>query len=171
MITFNLEQIFNYQMNNSGNNSIFNKRIVSIENCLEFYSYDNSIWENEECKYCHKKALTFSVKSFATLPKYLIFHMYRGKDEKFECNVDFDEHLDLDPSYYSINGIKREENTKYTLCAGTILWGSHGYGHTVAFCKHFNGEYYIFNDSSTYKTNFNEIKNQKIYLLFYKKNN
>jgi ubiquitin C-terminal hydrolase len=171
MITFNLEQIFNFQKNNSESNSRFNKRIVSIEDCLEFYSFDNSTWENAECKYCHKKALTFSVKSFATLPKYLIFHMYRGKDEKFECNVDFNEHLDLGPSYYSINGIKNEENTKYTLCAGTILWGSNGYGHTVAFCKHFNEEYYIFNDSSAYRTNFKEIKNQKIYLLFYKKNN
>ena len=171
MITFNLEQVFNFQKNNSESNYLFNKRIVSIENCLEFYSFDNSTWENAECKYCHKKALTFSVKSFATLPKYLIFHMYRGQNEKFECNVDFNEHLDLGPSYYSINGIKSEENTKYTLCAGTILWGSNGYGHTVAFCKHFNEEYYIFNDSSAYKTNFKEIKNQKIYLLFYKKNN
>ena len=172
MITFNLEQVYNFIKKNLENkNSIFNKRIVSIENCLEFYSFDNSTWENAVCKYCHKKALTFSVKSFATLPKYLIFHMYRGKDEKFECNVDFNEHLDLGPSYYSINGIKNEENTKYTLCAGTILWGSNGYGHTVAFCKHFNEEYYIFNDSSAYRTNFKEIKNQKIYLLFYKKNN
>jgi uncharacterized UBP type Zn finger protein len=121
MITFNLEQIFNFQKNNSESNSIFNKRIVSIEDCLEFYSFDNSTWENAECKYCHKKTLTFSVKSFATLPKYLIFHMYRGKNGKYECNADFNEHLDLGPSYYSINGIKNEENTKYTLCAGTIL--------------------------------------------------
>lgn len=174
MITFNLEQIFNFPNNISfkknSNSDYNNKRIVSIDNCLEFYSFDNSTWENEECKYCHKKALTFSIKSFATLPKYLIFHMYRGKNETFECNVDFKENLDLKPSFYGIEGIKDEENTTYTLCAGTILWGSHGYGHTVAFCRHFDGEYYIFNDSSTYKTTFKEIQSQKIYLLFYKKN-
>lgn len=96
--------------------------------------------------------------------------MYRGQNETFECYVDFSEDLDLRPSYYSIKGIEVEQNTKYILCAGTILYGSQGYGHNIAFCQNFDGEYYIFNDSTTYKTTFKEIKNEKIYLLFYQKN-
>jgi ubiquitin C-terminal hydrolase len=55
--------------------------------------------------------------------------------------------------------------------AGTILYGSGGWGHTVAFAKHFDGEYYIFNDSSTRRTTLDEIKKSKIYLLFYQKIN
>ena len=95
--------------------------------------------------------------------------MSRGEKEKFECDVDFEEEIDLIDLYTNIEGIDIESSTKYSLISGTILYGSHGHGHTVAFCKHFNGEYYIFNDSSVRKTNFKEIKNSKIYLLFYKK--
>lgn len=95
--------------------------------------------------------------------------MNRGEREKFECNVDFKEDLNLEDLYTGIKGIEKEKNKKYSLLAGTILYGSGGWGHTVAFAKHFNGEYYIFNDSSTRKTNFDEIKKSKVYLLFYKK--
>jgi hypothetical protein len=68
-------------------------------------------------------------------------------------------------------GMPKEKNTKYSLVAGTILYGSKGFGHTVAFCKHFDGKYYLFNDSSFERTDFDKIKKQKIYLLLiYKKN-
>ena len=97
--------------------------------------------------------------------------MNRGEREKFECNVDFEEDLNLEDLYTGIKGIEKEKNMKYSLLAGTILYGSGGWGHTVAFAKHFDGEYYIFNDSSTRKTNFDEIKKSKVYLLFYKKIN
>ena len=96
--------------------------------------------------------------------------MNRGEQEKFECDVDFEEEIDLKDLYTNIKGIDKENNTKYSLLSGTILYGSHGHGHTVAFCKNFDGEYYICNDSTSRKTNFEEIKNSKIYLLFYKKN-
>ena len=46
-----------------------------------------------------KKVNIFSVKSFATLPKYLIMLMKRGKNEIFECQVDFEENIDLKESY------------------------------------------------------------------------
>jgi ubiquitin C-terminal hydrolase len=95
--------------------------------------------------------------------------MSRGEREKFECDVDFEEEIDLADLYTNIKGIDKEESTKYTLHSGTILYGSHGHGHTVAFCKHFDEEYYIFNDSTARKSSFDEIKNSKIYLLFYKK--
>ena len=78
--------------------------------------------------------------------------MSRGEREKFECDVDFEEKLDLNDLYSGMKGIEREENTKYTLLAGTILYGSGGWRHTIAFAKHFDGEYYIFNDFSTRKS-------------------
>ena len=97
--------------------------------------------------------------------------MSRGEREKFECDVDFEEELDLNDLYSGMKGIDRDENTKYTLLAGTILLGSGGWGHTIAFARHFDGEYYIFNDSSARKSSFSEIKKSKVYLLFYKKIN
>ena len=170
MIIFNLEQVFRMNSNDLTTSSY--NRVVSIENCLSTFSFNKSSFclKGILCKYCNKVSNKFSVKSFATLPKYLIMVMYRGKDEKFECKIDFKEYLDLKESYYNVKGVPIEKSTKYSLFCGTILYGSKGYGHTVAFCKHFDNKYYIFNDTYTRETDFIEIQNQKIYLLIYKKN-
>jgi len=96
--------------------------------------------------------------------------MSLGEAEKSECHVEFEEEIDLKNSLQSIPGIPIETNTNYNLIAGTILYGSRGYGHTFAFYKHFDGKYYIFNDSSVYNNCLNEIRKQKLYLLFYSKN-
>ena len=170
MIIFNLEQVFRMNSNDLTTSSY--NRVVSIENCLSTFSFNKSSFclKGMLCKYCNKVSNKFSVKSFATLPKYLMMVMYRGKDEKFECKIDFKEYLDLKESYYNVKGVPIEKSTKYSLFCGTILYGSKGYGHTVAFCKHFDNKYYIFNDTNTRETEFIEIQKQKIYLLIYKKN-
>ena len=173
-LMFSLEGVYNYfsQFKKSENiiSSFRNhNRRVSIEECLTFYSLDGALQEDTLCKFCNKNTSILTTRSFLTLPKIIIMIMSRGEREKFECDVDFEEELDLVDLYMGMKGIERENNTKYALLAGTILYGSGGWGHTVAFARHFDGEYYIFNDSSTRKTNFNEIKNSKVYLLFYKK--
>ena len=169
-IVFNLEKVF--RMNSQEITIKSKNRVVSVDNCLSFFSFDNSSFSSKKllCKYCNKYSNKFTVKSFVTLPKYLIMVMYRGKNEEFECKVDFKENLDLKESYYNIIGVPREKSTKYSLFGGTILYGSGGYGHTVAFCKHFDNKYYMFNDTSTREIDFDEIHKQKIYLLIYKKN-
>jgi uncharacterized UBP type Zn finger protein len=58
------------------------KRVVKLEDCLSCYSFNGSFDKNKYlCQYFKKKANIFSVKSFATLPKYLIMLMKRGKYE------------------------------------------------------------------------------------------
>ena len=176
VLLFDLEGIYNYKlMNNQNENekNLFNpkKKILSIYDCLTSYSFNFPIRKNVVCKYCNQTTDILQIRSFITLPKYFIMIMSRGQGEKFVCNVDFEEKVDLSDYYYGIKGIKKETSTEYSLLAGTILYGSRGYGHTVAFCKHFNGDYYLFNDSSVHKTSFEEIKKEKIYLLFYQKIN
>ena len=171
---FSLESVYNYFSQFKKSENIIpsfrnHNRRVSIEECLTFYSLDGALQEDTLCKFCNKNTSILTTRSFLTLPKIIIMIMSRGEREKFECDVDFEEELDLVDLYMGMKGIERENNTKYALLAGTILYGSGGWGHTVAFARHFDGEYYIFNDSSTRKTNFNEIKNSKVYLLFYKK--
>ena len=178
-ILFSLEGVYNCmkKINNQEDNENiisfhnYHQRRVSLEECLTHYTLDGALNENAFCKYCNKNSSILTTRSFLTLPKILILIMSRGEREKFECDVDFEEELDLDDLYSGIKGIDRDVNTKYTLLAGTILLGSGGWGHTIAFAKHFDGEYYIFNDSSARKSSFNEIKKSKIYLLFYKKIN
>ena len=178
-ILFSLEGVYNCmkKINNQEDNENiisfhnYHQRRVSLEECLTHYTLDGALNENAFCKYCNKNSSILTTRSFLTLPKILILIMSRGEREKFECDVDFEEELDLDDLYSGIKGFDRDVNTKYTLLAGTILLGSGGWGHTIAFAKHFDGEYYIFNDSSSRKSSFNEIKKSKIYLLFYKKIN
>jgi len=55
------------------------------------------------------------------------------------------------------------------LLAGTILHGNYGSGHTFSFAKHFDGNLYIFNDTHVKKATFNDIINEKVYLLFYER--
>lgn len=165
---FSLQQVF--RLNKYDLTTSEFKRVVTLEDCLSCFSFDGSFDRKKYlCQYCDKNACIFSKKSFATLPKYLIMLIKRGKNEIFECQVDFEEHIDLKDSYINVVGVPMEKNTKYSLLGGTILYGSKGRGHTVAFCKHFDGKYYIFNDSSYERTSFEKIKRNKIYLLFYKK--
>jgi len=89
--------------------------------------------------------------------------------EKFECKVDFNEKIDLELSFNKMRGIPEEVNTQYTLLCRTIHLGSNGYGHTIAFYKHFDDQYYLFNDSSFNKTSLDKIKNKKFNYFFTKK--
>ena len=168
-IIFDLEQVYKLKNSHKNGSNIYSERNVSIYDCFKCYSYDGALRENTFCNYCKNETSLFSIRTIITLPKYLIMIMSRGENEKFECKVNFNEKIDLKSVYNKLRGIPEEINTQYTLLAGTILLGSNGYGHTVAFCKHFDEQYYIFNDSSFNKTNFDSIKNKKIYLLFYKK--
>ena len=178
-LLFSLEGAYNFNSKNKKNDknnnilSSFNnhEKRVSVEECLTHYALDGALMDNTTCKYCKNNTSILTIRSFLTLPKIIIMIMSRGEREKFVCDVDFEEELDLVDLYTGLKGIDRENNTKYTLLAGTILYGSGGWGHTVAFAKHFDGEYYIFNDSSTRRTTFDEIKKSKIYLLFYQKIN
>ena len=170
MLSFSLETIYKFLTNNKIHNNDSKRKIISVDECLTFYSINNSIRENVFCQYCKKENTIISITGFITLPEIFIMVMSRGHREKFECEIDFKEEIDLIDLYVNMDKIKKERSTKYTLLGGTILYGSKGNGHTVAFCKHFDNQYYIFNDSSFYKTSFNKIKNQKVYLLFYQKN-
>jgi len=170
---YNCMKIINKQEDNENIISFYNKeqRRVSLEECFTHYTLDGALNENAFCKYCNKNSAILTTRSFLTLPKILIMIMSRGEREKFECDVDFEEELDLKDLYSGMKGIDRDENTKYSLLCGTILLGSGGWGHTIAFAKHFDGEYYMFNDSSTRKCCLEEIKKSKVYLLFYIKIN
>lgn len=93
--------------------------------------------------------------------------MYSGKDEKFECKVDFKEYLDLNESYYNVKGVPKEKSTKYSLFCGTILMDLKDMDIQLHFVS-----ILIINIIYLMKLlqgKHNEIQKQKIYLLIYKK--
>ena len=168
-ITFNLKNIYEHYQKEADKekNKVINKAI-SIEECLTFNCFEEANLQIK-CQKCNKIQDSLTTISFATVPHYLFFILDRGINEEFECNFDFKEQIDLNDLYYPVKGEKRESNLKYTLIAGTILHGNHGSGHTFSFAKHFDGNLYIFNDTQFKKTTFNEIRTEKVYLLFYQR--
>ena len=64
-----------------------------------------------------------------------------GESEKFKCDVEFEEEIDLNDLSNKIKGIDKENSNKFSLLSGAILFNAHG--HT--FWKYFDREHYIFN--------------------------
>ena len=89
MIIFILEQVF--RMNAPDLTIKYDKIVVRVENCLSTFSFGKSSFCSKGmfCKHRNKNSNQFNVKNFATLPKYFIMIMYRGKDKKFKFNADF----------------------------------------------------------------------------------
>jgi ubiquitin carboxyl-terminal hydrolase 2/21 len=140
---------------------------VSVEECLEEYVKEKII----ECPSCKKNALSFR-NIFCTLPEILILVLSRGYHNKFKCEIEFNETLNMNEYFEPINEIEKKKNTKYKLIGATFAydWTSEGTGHTIAFCKTYKqNNYYVFNDKYARKTDINEINGKLPYLLFYEK--
>ena len=142
---------------------------ISLEECLNHYKWNEKI----ECPYCKDYTLIIK-KTICSLPKIFIFVLSRGHNIKFDCKINFNENLDMNKYFDPINEQKKGNNT-YKLIGATFAYDwTKGYrhsGHTVAFCKSYNGNnnYYIFNDSRAIKSSISEIRNKTPYLLFYEK--
>ena len=169
IIIFELEKIYN----DIHKNNYSYQRYISVQECLEHYISKEII----DCPFCKMKSLKIR-KSFCKLPKIFIFVLSRGLNAQFDCNIIFKNQLDMKPYYEPINGQYKDNNTNYELIGATFAydWSHRGDGHTVAFCRSYksNGnypQYYVFNDSSTRKTDIKEINGKIPYLLFYAKKN
>ena len=93
----------------------------------------------------------------------MIIFLDRGLNNRFMCDVDFPEELD-------INNYLETKGNKYKLIGVIEHLGQSGEtGHFIANCKHFNGEWYIFSDSTIYPTKNNYNKYGIPYLLFYRR--
>ena len=98
-------------------------------------------------------------------PKILILFLDRGQNNQFMCDVEFPKELD-------INEFVEEKGQKYKLIEVIEHLGQSGEsGHFIACCKHFDGEWYIFSDSSVYHVGREYQKTGIPYLIFYEREN
>ena len=98
-------------------------------------------------------------------PKILILFLDRGHNNQFMCDVEFPNELD-------INEFLEEKGKKYKLIEVIEHLGQSGEsGHFIACCKHFNGEWIIFSDSSIYHVGREYKKTGIPYLVFYEREN
>ena len=144
------------------------KKKLNLNDCfLNYFINKDNIFN---CPSCKKKVNGKTYKKICVLPKYLIIILDRGKDDKFNCHVYFDYTLDLNKVTEQIENEKY--NTKYELIGATFLIGqSSSSGHTVAYCKHFDDKYYLFNDNIYKVEELKDLKNNKPFLLFYERKN
>ena len=161
-ITFNLEAIYSDLMKAKINK----ERELNLKECFNnYFGKKNKLFTCPACKTRMKGIVSNKI---CVLPNYFIIILNRGKNDKFNCKVNFDYILDIEDITEQIES--KKVNTKYELIAATFLYGPSGEGgHTVAFCKHFDNNYYLYNDSTYSKKKLEQLKNNKAFLLYYER--
>ena len=162
LFTCNVEKAFMNKYKKSKNKYIELK--IDILDCFKveeeqnIFNGDNQLF----CEKCNKLTDSASFNKICISPKILILFLDRGINNRFNCDVDFPEELD-------INDFVEIKSKKYELI-GTIehLGPSGQSGHFIANCKHFDKNWYIFSDSSITSTKNKYIKYGIPYLVFYR---
>ena len=116
------------------------------------------------CEKCQKVNDSRSLNKIVFAPKMLILFLDRGQNNKFKCEVDFKEEMDIN------DYLERKIKKKYELIGVIEHLGDSGpTGHFIANCKHFDGKWYIFSDRDIICTGKTYEKNGIPYLLFYRR--
>ena len=163
IITCSIKKTFleKYQQTNQSD------RKLNVIDCFKFeqkpmlFSGNNKLF----CEKCQKENDTICYTKICIAPKILILFLDRGENNQFMCDVDFPKELD-------INEFLEEKSKKYKLIEVIEHLGQSGdSGHFIACCKHFDGKWYIFSDSSVYLIGHDYKKNGIPYLVFYEREN
>ena len=150
-----------------------NKYKLSLENCFEYFYISEQLDVNSfTCKLCNKRVKSKSILNYmATLPKYLVLCICRDKDQQNPINYKFDYNQEIDLAKYYKKHPQNNYSTKYKFHCG--CFSGSDYYHMIAYCVHFDGNIYEFNDSFYAEKNiFNSQENicyENPYLLIYKK--
>ena len=101
-------------------------------------------------------------------PYILILILNRGKGNQFDCDVDFRETLNI-KKYVDADNRNNCPNEYELIGVISHLGESSMSGHFIADCKHFDGKWYCFNDSSVTPT-YKYSQKGTPYILFYQSN-
>ena len=139
---------------------------LNLDNCFTDYESEELLTGTNKiyCNHCYKDSEAITFNKIYKAPEILIIILNRGKGNKFKCDVDFPQTLDI--SKY----VKRAESPKKYNLIGVIshLGQSSMEGHFIAFCKHFDDNWRLFNDAIvTNISNESEIFRGTPYILFY----
>ena len=148
-LEFPLEKVIKYNKNMRKMLPISENEENPKIDLYEFFEYlqiDNQMTDDNKklCLVCNKLSdETFTINLYSC-PRYLIINLNRGKENKYQCTVNFPEQLDL---YNYI--IYKEGITMYELYGVICQLPNSIDGHFVAFCKNINNhEWYLYDDSN-----------------------
>lgn len=129
----------------------------SLNNFLE--NFKKPYLSHSTCNICKGQYLIS--KDIKIYPKYMIF-VLNSINKHIKYQVRYNEYI-----YLNEDNI----NIAYSLFGGIIHKGSNSNsGHFVSYCRNIqNNNYYYFNDSSVQLTDFERVKNESPYILFYQR--
>ena len=160
---------FNYNIYETYDRYDNGKKSVTLIDCFENeintveFKGDNQIY----CNRCNKLLDAKGENRIFSSPHVLILILNRGKANKFDCDVDFEENLNIEKYVDS-----KQCPTKYKLIGVISHFGESSMsGHFIADCRHFDGKWYTFNDSMVTGPNNKYIKKGIPYILFYENEN
>ena len=125
----------------------------------EILSGSNQIF----CNNCRRTSDALTKNEMYKIPNVLILILNRGRGNVFKCDVDFPHQLDLSQF------VKNPSSPNNFQLIGVIshLGESSMEGHFIAFCKHFDDNWYLFNDGLVTQVSPYDIKRGTPYILFY----
>ena len=155
--------------NNSLNVNANEKKKLTLYDCFkQHYVTENLTGANQMyCNVCRTQQDALMYDEIHIAPNVFIIILNRGRGNAFKCDLDFP--LDLDLNQY----IQNPSSPKSYELIGVIshLGESSMEGHFIAYCKHFDGNWYLFNDSIVTQKEINGVYNGTPYILFYKNKN
>ena len=147
---------------------IHQNRKLNLIECISnfnekiYFTGENAFY----CNVCQKKLNSTCFKRIHSLSPYLIFILKRGKDNKFQCEFDFPEEINL--QQYILNP---QINYDYNLVGVITLSDiNNSHEHFIAYCKNRTlNEWLCYNDEIVTKLydQKNGYKNGIPYILFY----
>lgn len=165
IINLAIEQTY-YQLNKNQRKKNIERKLDILdcfnnEEIPKEFMGDNQIF----CTKCNKSQDGESVSKIYMTPKIMIIFLDRGMYNRFNCEVNFPEKLDISKF------VEKKDKTEEFDLIGAIehLGPSNMGGHFIANCRHFDGKFYIFSDSNISGPYNNYQQYGEPYLLFYRK--
>ena len=143
---------------------------ITLDQCFEsFLKPDYLTGDNKQfCNKCRVLSDALYSTNIYSSPNILILILNYGKGKLFQCDVQFDEFINISKF---IEAKDRNLPTRYRLLGSIVHIGPSSMGgHFIAFCRGVENpeKWYKLNDSLVSEATFSEIKNVGIpYVLFY----
>ena len=166
IISLSIEQTYNEKYGNK-NKKKNKEKSIDILDCFvqeemtKLFTGDNQIF----CEKCQNMRNGESISKIYMTSKIMIIFLDRGKYNRFKCNVSFPEELNLSKF------VEKKCGNETFILIGAIehLGPSSMGGHFIANCRHFDGKFYIFSDSSISNPSNRYQQYGEPYLLFYRR--
>ena len=169
MNSLNPRTIAQSRFNRSSNIKKEEKKKLTLDDCFKMNkNIENLVGDNRiYCNNCRSQQDGVMFDEIHKAPNVLIIILNIGRGNVFECDVDFPQDLDLS------NYITNPMSPKNYELIGVIshLGESSMEGHFIAYCKHFDGNWYLFNDSIVKQVAGDGMYSVIPYILFYKNKN